>query len=76
MIKEDRGTGRLHAKPGLNQLSADHASRAVVPTVETVAGDKGEPDDAETQGELDERFNHWTHAPNPTIEDNDPRFWF
>ena len=63
IIKEDRGTDGLHSKPRLHQLSADDASRAVIPTVETVAGDKGEPDDTETQGELNERFNHWTHAP-------------
>ena len=74
IIEKDCGTGRLHSKPRLNQLSTDDAPRAVIPTVETVAGDKGEPDDTETQGELNERFNHWTHAPHQTVEENDPRF--
>ena len=72
--QEDRETNSLLSKPCFNQLSTDDASRAVIPTVETVAGDKGEPDDTEAQGELNERFNHWTHAPHQTVRADDPQF--
>ena len=65
--RDDRETVRGPSKPCLNQLSTDDASRAVMPTVDAVAGDKGEPDDTETQGELNEGFNHRTHGPHSPI---------
>ena len=50
--------------PRINQFSADEPSRGIVPAIEAVARDKGEPDRTETQYELNQRLNHRTHTPD------------
>jgi len=62
------------SEPGLDQLAAKDAPWRIVPTVEAVGDDKGDPDQTETQGELHERFNHLTNAPNPTFPEHHQPF--
>ena len=47
-----------------------------MPAVKAIARDEGEPDEEDTQTEFNERFNHWTHAPNPNFGVYDHPFGF
>ena len=66
-VQEVRKTTPLVSVPCLNQLSANDPPWRVVPAVEAVAGDKGQPDQTETQGETNQRLNHRTRTPDFTF---------